>query len=120
MRLANERYEEQLRLCDQELRKMLIDCQHLKDEEHSRADFYFDKINGLQNKHFGFKSNMLNEFSYLATLASSSVPSVNVNETNLVINELDVKSTNFQLKNYLQWIDQKTVNLKLKKIFSII
>ena len=44
IRLANERFDEQLRQCDQELRKMFIECQHLKDEEHSRADIYYEKL----------------------------------------------------------------------------
>lgn len=109
MRLASERYDEQLRQCDQELRKMLIDCQHLKEEEHSKADDYYDKINSLQKKHFAFKSNMLNEFNYLVAANSSTLAAVNVNESSLVINEPDLKSTNFHLKNYLNWIDQKTV-----------
>ena len=43
LRSCNDRFEEQIKMCDQELRKMFIDCQHLKDEQHYEADFYYKK-----------------------------------------------------------------------------
>ncbi len=32
-----------MRQCEQDLRKLLNDCQQLKDQEHSNADSYYDK-----------------------------------------------------------------------------
>lgn len=40
---CNDRFDEQIKLCDQDLRKMFIECQHLKDEEHSEAEYYHKK-----------------------------------------------------------------------------
>jgi hypothetical protein len=43
VRLFNDRFEEQIKTCDQELRKMFSDCQTLKDEQHNEADYYYKK-----------------------------------------------------------------------------
>ena len=43
VRLFNERFEEQIKTCDQELRKMFSDFQTLKDEQHNEADYYYKK-----------------------------------------------------------------------------
>lgn len=44
LKSSNDRFDEQLKQCDQDLRKMFIDCQQLKDEEHNEADFYHKKF----------------------------------------------------------------------------
>lgn len=61
LRSFYDRFEEQIKQCDQELRKMLIDCQLLKDEQHYEADFYQKKITNLQNQSLELKTTILNE-----------------------------------------------------------
>lgn len=43
MKSYGDRFDEQIKMCDQDLRKMFIECQHLKDEEHNEADYYYKK-----------------------------------------------------------------------------
>jgi hypothetical protein len=43
VRLFNDRFEEQIKICDQEFCKMLSDCQTLKNEQHVEADYYHKK-----------------------------------------------------------------------------
>ena len=42
-RPLKDKFDDQMRQCDQDLRKMLNDCQHLKEQEHSRADSYLER-----------------------------------------------------------------------------
>ena len=97
LRSFYERFEEQIKQCDQELRKMLIDCQHLKDEQHYEADFYHKKVTHLQNQSLELKSSILNELDYSK-----------VKKT--VIQPLTKENTS--ASSYLEWIDQKKVRIK--------
>ncbi len=40
LRSFNDRFDEQIKQCDHDLKKMLLDCQYLKDEQHNDADHY--------------------------------------------------------------------------------
>lgn len=43
LKTCSDRFDEQIEQCDQDLRKMLIECQRLKDEEHNEAEYYYRK-----------------------------------------------------------------------------
>jgi hypothetical protein len=89
-----DRFEEQIKQCDQELRKMLIDCQLLKDEQHYEADFYQKKITNLQNQSLELRTTILNELD-------TSKLKKNVLQT--LTKEIANASS------FLEWIDKKKV-----------
>lgn len=53
----NDRLGEQIAKCDQEIRKMFADCQHLIDEEHYEADVYYKKFDFFFNFFQNYKKN---------------------------------------------------------------
>ena len=94
LRSFYERFEEQIKHCDQELRKMLIDCQLLKDEQHYEAEFYQKKITNLQNQSLELKTTILNELDFSKIKKSVLQPST---------------KENTNASSFLEWIEQKRV-----------
>lgn len=120
---CKDRFEDLLRQCDHDLRKMFIECQHLKDEEHNEAEYYNKKyerdltidknenyffirffllllaqrINQLQNRSLELKSHILNEID---TSKSKRLSNINQNGDD---------SVNSSFANFINWIENKKV-----------
>jgi len=97
---CNDRFEDQIKQCDHDLRRMFIECQHLKDEEHNEAEYYHKKINQLQNRSLELKSHILNEIN------SSKTKRLNGHHhsTNSLNGGDPAKSS---LNNIYNWIENK-------------
>ncbi|CAF0712702.1 unnamed protein product [Brachionus calyciflorus] len=79
----NERLNDQLSRCDQEIRKLFIECQNLNDEEHNEAEFYYRRAEQIQNRSVDLKTKLNN-------LQPNYKNSVNI--------EIEVENSDFRSK----------------------
>ncbi len=94
-RSHKERFNELFIQCDNDLRKMTIECQHLKDEEQPDAEKQQSKIDELQKRCQLLKSDVDGGFD-----GKSVKPGNAPVQTETGVLE--------RLKNYLFWINEKT------------